>query len=195
MTSYPCVTVCAFSFLQIYLFQIFSLLSSLSTHSGTTHPFQPLKPNQNFCFKFWTPWLNLDSFGVSCLGAGCCSAPSLRCKTIWNSTIAVWCFSWESEEQKDATLWRSKWFSSSEHLPFGCEKALNATNGVSILGEAGWELMQILLSQLLVYLFLKTLAALHKQNCPHKDRKLSNRGIALVLRANVTVNLNNNFKT
>lgn len=85
-------------------------------------------------------------------------------------------------------------FPAQKHLPFWCEKALNATNGISVLGEAGWELVQILLSQLLVYPFLKALAALHKQICPHKDRKLSNRGIALVLRANVTVILNNNCK-
>lgn len=117
MTSDPCLTVYIFFFLQIYIFQIFSLLSSLSAHPGTTYPFQPLKPNQNFCFKFWTPWPNLDWFEVSCLDAGCCSAPSLSYKAIWNSTIAVWCFSWESEKQKDATLWRSKWLSSSE-TPF-----------------------------------------------------------------------------
>lgn len=86
-------------------------------------------------------------------------------------------------------------FPVQKHLPFWNEKALNVTNGVSVLGEAGWELMQILFSQLLVSPFLKALAALHKQNCPHKDRKLSNRGIALVLRANVTAILNNNFKT
>lgn len=86
-------------------------------------------------------------------------------------------------------------FPVQKHLPFWYEKALNVTNGVSVLGEAGWELMQILFSQLLVSPFLKALAALHKQNCPHKDRKLSNRGIALVLRANVTAILNNNFKT
>lgn len=33
------------------------------------------------------------------------------------------------------------------------------------------------------------------KNCPHKDRKLSNRGIVLVHRANVKGILNNNFKT
>lgn len=86
-------------------------------------------------------------------------------------------------------------FSVQKHLPFWCEKALYSTNGVPLLGEAGWELMQILLSQLLVYPFLKALAGLHKQNCPHKDRKLSNRGIALLLQANVTAILNYNFKT
>lgn len=103
-----------FSSCKPIYFRFFSLLSSLSAHPGTTYTFQPLKPNQNFCFKFWSPWLNLDWFGVSCLDAGCYSAPSLSYKAIWNSTIAVWCFSWESEKQKDATLWRSKWLSGSE---------------------------------------------------------------------------------
>lgn len=81
-----------------------------------------LKPNQNFCFRFWTPWANLDGFGVSCLSAGCCSAPSLWYKAIWNAMIAVWCFPWESEKQKDATLWRSKWPSLLVWKGFECHK-------------------------------------------------------------------------
>lgn len=151
---------------------------------------------QNFSFSFWTPWL--DWFGVSCLRAGPGNPPSLCYKAIWNSTTAVWCFSWEPERQKSA--WRMQPcgdhndFPAQKHLPFWCENTLNATNGISVLGEVGWELMQILLSQSLVSPFLKALAALHKQNCPHKDRKLSNRGIALVHWANITVILNNNFK-
>lgn len=99
---------------NLYISGIFIIVLSVCVHPGKIHSFQPLKPNQNFCFKFWTPWPNLDWFGVLCLGAGCCSGPSLWYKTIWNSTIAIWYFSWESEKQKDATLWRSKWLSSSE---------------------------------------------------------------------------------
>lgn len=120
MTFAPCL--CFFLLANPYISDIFIIILSLSAHPGTTHPFQPLKPNQNFCFRFWTPWANLDGFGVSFLSAGCCSAPSLWYKAIWNSMIAVWCFPWESEKQKDATLWRSKWPSLLVWKGFECHK-------------------------------------------------------------------------
>lgn len=171
----------------------FTMVNILPTPSQTGQ-----LQTQKFCFNFIASWPSLGRFGVSCLDA-VSRNPGLSCKAIWNSTLAAWCFSWEPERRKSA--WRMQPcgdhndFPVQKHLPFWCEKALNATNGISDVGEVGWELMQILLSQLLVSPFLKAPAALRKKNCPHKDRKLSNRGIAVVCRANVTGILNNNFKT
>lgn len=106
---------------------------------------------------------------------------------------------WEPTRQKLAGRTQScrdhNDFPAPKRIPFWCEKALSATNGILVLGEVGWELMQSLWPQLLVAPFLKALAALRKKNCPHKDRKLSNRGIAAERWANVTGILKNNFQT
>lgn len=67
-------------FLQGHIYNAFTRVNSLKLVSYK---------QQNFCFSFWTPWPNLHWFGVSSLDAWSCSPPSLWCKSIWNSTVAV----------------------------------------------------------------------------------------------------------
>lgn len=195
MTSDPCLTVHAFSSCKSIYFRYFHYYAlSLCTPRNNTS-FSALKDNENFCFKFWTPWPNLDWFGVSCLVLGAAVHQVFNTKPSGMPWLLFSVSHGDLRSRRMQNCGDQSDFPVQKHLPFWCEKALYATNGVPVLGEAGWELMQILLSQFLVYPFLKALAALHMQNCPHKDRKLSNRGIALLLRANVTAILNYNFKT
>lgn len=169
-------------------------------HSESFTKVNPLKlvsyKQQNFCLRFWTPRPNLDWFGVSCWVRQSTRSLIRSHLELHNCCLVFLLGTREAKVSlEDATLWRSQWLSSSETPSllvwkgFECDKWYFGSGRDWVGADANF------IVQLLVSPFLKALAALRKQNCPHKDRKLSNRGIAPVHQPNVARILNNNFKT